>query len=207
MIFKGYERIDTAGVYDGLDSTSTTLALSARQGNVLNEKINQGRLVSQTTLTTATQTVTIEGLDIIRDGGVYDIEICGKTAVAADVFVRVNNLSPSTYWMYGWYWSNSATEDISSGALTFALRKDRTYWYCAHSLRPNMGRIEGTLSLNESSKYPMYSYRVHALWNATQLKSDFTCVLGTTVDNITSLWFQAQNTTFAAGTTFKIWKR
>ena len=95
MIFKGYERIDTASVYDGLDSTSTTEALSARQGNVLNEKINQGRLVAQTTLTAATQTVTIEGLDIIRDGGVYDIEICGKTAAAADVFVRVNNLSPS----------------------------------------------------------------------------------------------------------------
>ena len=70
-----------------------------------------------------------------------------------------------------------------------------------------MGRIEGTLSLNESSKYPMYSYRTHALWSGAQLKADFTCVMGTTVDNITSLWFQAQNTTFAAGTTFKIWKR
>ena len=51
MIFKGYERIDAPDVYDGLDSTSTEVALSARQGNVLNEKINQGGLVTKLTLT------------------------------------------------------------------------------------------------------------------------------------------------------------
>lgn len=207
MIFKGYERIDAPDVYDGLDSTSTEMALSARQGNILNEKINQGRLVTQLTLTSDTQTVTIEDLDIIRDGGIYDIEISGKAGAAADVFVRVNNISSSTYWMHGWYWTTSGTAEISSGSLTFALRKDRPYWYCAHSLRTALGRIEGTLSLNENSKYPMYSYRTHQVWNANQLKADFSCVLGTTVNNITSLWFQTQNTVFKAGTTFKIWRR
>ena len=207
MIFKGYERIDAPDVYDGLDSTSTEVALSARQGNILNEKINRGGLVAKLTLTSDTQTVTIGDLDIIRDGGVYDIEICGQSGTAADILVRVNNLS-STYWMYGWYWSTSGTtQDISSGSLTFALRRDRTYWYCAHSLRPELGRIEGTLSLNENNKYPMYSYQTRQLWQGSQIQSNFTAVIGTRVDNITSLWFQAQNTVFKAGTTFKIWKR
>lgn len=46
MIFKGYERIDAPDVYDGLDSTSTEMALSARQGNILNEKINNALLAA-----------------------------------------------------------------------------------------------------------------------------------------------------------------
>ena len=61
MICKGYERIDAPDVYDGLDSTSTEVALSARQGNILNEKINRGRLVTKLTLTSDTQIVTIGG--------------------------------------------------------------------------------------------------------------------------------------------------
>lgn len=207
MIFKGYERIDTAGVYDGLDSTSTTLALSARQGNILNEKINKGNLVAEVTLTSDTQTVTIEGLDILRDGGVYDIEVCGKTSTSTDVSFRFNGASAATYWMNGWYWSGTNTAEVSSGALTFALRKDKTFVYCAHAMRPTLGCIHGTITLNEANKYPMYNYQVDSVWSGYQLKADFSAVYRTTVSNITSLWFQAQSGTFKSGTSFKVWKR
>ena len=67
-------------VIDNLNSDSNTNALSANQGKVLNEKIN--KLVKTYTLASDANSFTIDGLDIQRDGGIYDIDIQFQQSIA-----------------------------------------------------------------------------------------------------------------------------
>lgn len=84
-------------VIDNLDSNSSTDALSANQGKVLNEKIN--KLVKTYILASDANSFTIDGLDIQRDGGIYDIDIQFKQSIANATAVRlnINNITSNNY--------------------------------------------------------------------------------------------------------------
>lgn len=84
-------------VIDNLDSDSNTNALSANQGKVLNEKIN--KLVKTYTLASDANSFTIDGLDIQRDGGIYDIDIQFKQSIAnaTAVILNINNITSDNY--------------------------------------------------------------------------------------------------------------
>lgn len=205
MIFKGYERIDTASVYDGLDSTSTTEALSARQGNVLNEKINNGKLVRKI-VTQGENVITISDLDIVSDGGIYDIEIIGKLNANADVYMKINGIS-SGYYQNGHYTSTSnGSESVSTGAYTWAYRPNMTAWYCAHSMRTQLSTIKGELILSPWSNV-QYNYQSRCCWTGMQIYSNFVGAMGGTITNITTISFEAAGTTFQPGTLIYIWRR
>lgn len=84
-------------VIDNLDSNSSTNALSANQGKTLNEKIN--KLVKTYTLASDANSFTIDGLDIQRDGGIYDIDIQFKQSIAnaTAVILNINNITSDNY--------------------------------------------------------------------------------------------------------------
>lgn len=84
-------------VIDNLDSNSSTDALSANQGKVLNEKIN--KLVKTYILASDANAFTIDGLDIQRDGGIYDIDIQFQQSItnATAVILNINNITSNNY--------------------------------------------------------------------------------------------------------------
>ena len=86
-----------ATVVDNLDSTSSIDALSANQGKILNEKIN--KLVKTYILASDANSFTIDGLDIQRDGGIYDIDIQFQQSItdATAVKLNINNITSNNY--------------------------------------------------------------------------------------------------------------
>lgn len=87
-------------VIDNLDSNSSTDALSANQGRILNNAIlNNSRLVSTYVLQNDSNIFTMSGLDIDRDGGIYDIYMQFQADSENDFAfgVRINGADSTTY--------------------------------------------------------------------------------------------------------------
>ena len=81
-----------ATVVDGLNSTSATNALSANQGKVLNEKIEE--------LTTYSTTEKVVGTWI--DGKtLYEITLTGTKTAAGDLIIDVSNLNIENFFFAG----------------------------------------------------------------------------------------------------------
>ena len=81
-----------------LTSTSTTNALSANQGKVLNDNKQNKLLVSDTTITSGTG-FTVSGLDINTHGGVYDIlfEYYFSAGVPTQPSMQINAITTAYY--------------------------------------------------------------------------------------------------------------
>lgn len=87
-------------VIDNLDSNSSTDALSANQGRILNNAIlNNSSLVSTYVLQDDSNIFTMSGLDIDRDGGIYDIYMQFQADSVNDFAfgVRINGADSTTY--------------------------------------------------------------------------------------------------------------
>lgn len=87
-------------VIDNLDSNSSTDALSANQGRILNNAIlNNSSLVSTYVLQDDSNIFTMSGLDIDRDGGIYDIYMQFQADSENDFAfgVRINGADSTTY--------------------------------------------------------------------------------------------------------------
>lgn len=86
-----------AEVIDNLNSDSEIDALSARQGKILNEKTN--KLVKEFTLAQDSNIFTVDGLDIQKDGGIYDVYVQFSQNItdATAVGLRINNIDTNIY--------------------------------------------------------------------------------------------------------------
>jgi hypothetical protein len=68
-------------------------------GNIdsFNAKLGSSTKIVDITTTTDATSISIDELDLIADGGVYDIVFNGKATTAADLFMRVNDISTNNY--------------------------------------------------------------------------------------------------------------
>lgn len=94
------EKIPT--INNTLTSTSTTEALSAAQGKILNDDLtslkNKSNLVRHIEINSTVNEVNIDNLDIVRDGGIYDILIyCYSGGTQRDWYMTINNQSTANY--------------------------------------------------------------------------------------------------------------
>ena len=61
------------------------------------DKLKVGKLITDYTLSSESNSINITGLDLIAHGGVYEIECELKVNTGADVSVRVNNITETNY--------------------------------------------------------------------------------------------------------------
>lgn len=157
-------------------------------------EVNQ--LVAEQTVTTATQNIIIENLDIIRDGGVYDfvLEGCNSTTQDSVIYIRFNEKENTRY--FGSLIANGSSTPY--GGTDNSVSQARVGVFAQ-----NPSLVTGTISL------PMGC----PVFNSTSfdVQSNIQLVLygGGYYDNqsnITSVRFN-NATTFAVGTKVKIYKR
>ena len=88
-------------VVDNLESKSITESLSANQGRILNEIKQDRNFIKSFQLEEDTGDFRIDGLDIIEDGGTYEVEMYLQHSKVNDfaVGIQINNLTDSR-WVY-----------------------------------------------------------------------------------------------------------
>ena len=161
-----------------------------------NPSYNVNQLVAEQTVTTATQSIIIENLDIIRDGGVYDfvLEGCNSTLQDSLIYIRFNEKSNTRY--FGSLIANASSTPY--GATDNSVSQARVGVFAQNS-----SLVTGTIS------FPMGC----PVFNSTSfdVQSNIQLVLYgggyyDNLSNITSIRFN-NATTFAVGTKVKIYKR
>lgn len=151
-------------------------------------------------------TILIDGLDLKKDGGTYDILIIGKSTVASDVFWTLPDLiNQSNYWSTGWYYSQNATADASGFATNTGTRTTKTNWYYAHSLRPDLTTIRSSISITNNEP-PKVRWRAECIWYGNQLMSDVIGVVSEIPTTITQMRYTVQIGNFKAGTRIIVYK-
>lgn len=90
-----------ATVVDNLESESETDALSAKQGKALNENKQDKNLIKTFHLENDNTEFIVDGLDITRDGGTYEVEMYLQHSKAGDfaIGIQINN-SDDAKWVY-----------------------------------------------------------------------------------------------------------
>jgi microcystin-dependent protein len=189
-------------VVDALTSISTVNALSANQGNILRTK--SSRAVIDYTIPTDTTAVTISGLDLLADGGVYDVIITGNTdnANARYIYGRMNNISTASY-------SHKFIQIDTVLTSSFTTAKTECIIGVVHGVAQVANTSEFRLSLEQYTGSGNRSvncsaeYAYSAIW-----EKSIDTFYNSTVFNLTSLYiYLAGADKMKAGTRIKIYKR
>jgi len=161
-----------------------------------NPSYDVSQLVKEVTVTTATQSIIIENLDIIRDGGVYDfvLEGCNSTTQDSVVYIRFNGKDNSRY--FGSLMANNNSGLY--GGVDNSVSQARVGVFAQ-----NPSLVTGTISFPMSC--PLFnstSFDVQSNMQVVTFGGGYYDALS----NVTAIRFNNQ-TTFAVGTKVKIYKR
>ena len=157
-------------------------------------EVNQ--LVAEKTVTSQTQNIIIDNLDIIRDGGVYDfvLEGCNSTTQDSLIYIRFNEKSNSRY--FGSLIANNSSTPYGSTDNSVSQARVGVF-------AQNASFVTGTITL------PMSCPLFNSISFDVQSTIQVVLFAGGYYDNqsnITSIRFN-NATTFAVGTKVKIYKR
>ena len=199
-------KLGKENIIDNLDSTSTTDALSANQGKILNDKAT--KLVAEATLDVASNKLTVSGLDIIRDGGVYDIVIVESSATSSPGghVLRVNDLTS------GYHSSFIIASGAAQGATNLFRKEYVTTGLCytnGWSQSKRKFYVTGTLIYYDANwiGFNGQSYVGSDTDNDYVNLVNGGAVINQNVENITSLNITASDGQIAAGSWIKVYKR
>lgn len=199
-----------ANVVDNVDSTSITDALSAKQGKILNDKINQLSLNVVVDYTFEDNNTCEKSFDVnLQPNEHYKIRIVGGLNSNEDVYLEINNIK-TNYYQTGEYINGSLTAE-GTLSKTIGYRSNKTGFYYAHSLRRTSSIIEGDLCLqfdvSDNCYYPVYQWQSKSCYSGAQFLSNSYGRLITEVESITTIKFWVSNTNyFRKGTRIQIIK-
>lgn len=169
----------------------------------INEVDRRGKIVYETTLTTATNTIEATDLDMAGEGGEYEFELIHAETTTVDLYITFNDIDTG-YFQEGIYWNNSLTANGSLNTTTFYRpNMERIYYGTGGSTTiafPGImkGRFKFT---NASNEKVYYEFKNVVSINGQQTITELYGVNSTTVDNLTSIKFVKSGTgSFLAGT-------
>lgn len=87
-----------------VDSALSTTSINPVQNAIITSSLNNkantsnvSKLVTDYTLSSASSSINLTGLNLINDGGVYDVIVVYKTSAGTDTYVTVNNITSNSY--------------------------------------------------------------------------------------------------------------
>lgn len=146
-------------IVDNLTSTSSTAALSANQGRVLNEKINNLETLNDNVLVDyrvapgGEKTVIFNNLPQFNDNYKFKIIIVGLSTADSDISVQINNITDNLYNQMGQYRNGTNTSDVSNYQYATGTRLKKNRFYYAFSIRNNLTNINAELSKTSNVIY------------------------------------------------------
>jgi hypothetical protein len=165
-----------------------------------NPSYEVSQLVAEKTITTPTNLITIDNLDIKADGGVYDFVLSGYNTAHQENIIKFQiGYNKTAFTSNRYYHQFMASYD----AIVYAGKSQGSGYSTIGVFAQNPSSITGSISLFENfAQGKTQSFDVQ---NSNQI---LICGFGyyDTVPNITELYFGI-DTTFAVGTTVKIYKR
>ena len=189
----------TNNIHDA-HNTSTTDTYSCNY-------INNKNLVFHTKLTEKSSSIECTGLDIVADGGIYDIRITGGVDGNADVFCKIDDMERSNYYHFGYYLEGTGTSsDVSSHTWKTGYRPQKNYFYYGHHMGRDGSVIEGTFTYTSTAPCIEYKWNAYCVLSGYQFFADVRGIYvgGTAMNKLTLAPQQAQ---FKVGTEVWIWKR
>lgn len=168
-------------VVDSLSGSSTTNAPSVR---AVNEGLANSKLVKEVELTTASNNITIDGLNLANDGGLYEVHFqVPSSPSSAGVFMKVNGAN-----------SNQSIYQEFSTSVTYTTAANR------------IGRLENNRYGYFMVNISLCEYIV-AISHGFDGSFAYTGHLRFTQNNLTTLQFTKEAGTFAVGTKIRIYKK
>lgn len=172
-----------------------------------NDKViyNSGTLVAEYIVSSPISSITIDNLDIKRDGGVYDIVIMEFTPTTSSGghLIRINGIIDGYWGRHFYYWNNITTPTVTthSGCLGFCNgwnQGSSLFFTTATLMYFNKDWIGFQAITNSNGTSSLDKYVT--VWQNCQL-------LFKEVPNITSLQINANDGLIGAGSIIKIYKR
>lgn len=136
----------------GLNINYNKQEIDAIKTNLLPSKANTSnvsRLIADYTLSSASSSINLTGLDLMADGGVYDVVVHYKTNAGCDANVRVNNISSGVY-------RTIQLQGYTGGGVSFGGGKNSTN-FPAGSVFANDSILSFTLS-QTSTSFAQYTF-------------------------------------------------
>lgn len=147
------------------------------------------KIIYETTLTKAGDTIEATGLDMVRDGGEYEFDLIHAEETLGDLAITFNDITTG-YYQQGLYHSGNLTADGSLTTVSF-YRKNKTRIYYGTGGTTDMSFPATTRGRfffsNISAKKVSYELKNMACINGSQAISDLCGVNDQSVDNLTSI--------------------
>jgi len=180
----------TKAEYDALNSHDANTFY-----NITDDVGNEGNLVAEVTVTSGTTSVKIDGLDLVADGGVYDIVITWQpvNTTADYAYLKLNTSTSGYAWIEKYYPSYAG--EYNYNASNFRIGHSGSYE--AFSVL--------TLVKSNVSGSGVFFESINGSFGSAQYSMNF---VGTnaTISNVTSMTFTMAQS-FKTGTRIKIYKR
>lgn len=168
--------------------------------------IQNDLLVKEVELTATATSVTIDGLDLLRDKQ-YEFEVIGGQSAYSDWWVRFNGDSSAKYYTAGRYDSgdnNGSNVELSKNS---GYRPASQGFYYALGLGP-IGIVRGKITYVKSNKTAVMEWETRDVGNKKQLIASAIGLYDEDISskNLTSVTFtiKTSGTTFSVGTIFRI---
>lgn len=203
----------TTQIVDDLNVNESGMALSAKQGKVLNEKVEtlntklNSNVVYEYTIPQNTTTVVINGLDLAGDGGLYTVHYTmkGTEANPTSLFLRVNDFTQGFHCIYS----------RSYGYITdmnYADAINPQSWYIGNSNAWQCGELTtasynyGIVHIMKSPDGIKMNSNFSYITQSCQYAGVYDCNLYSTTANLTKLTFWPSSGYLAAGSRIVILK-
>lgn len=167
------------------------------------EKLGASVLVAECTVNTATNSIIIDGLDILADGGVYDFVFQGGSSTWNNIWLDVNDGGYTFYRVE----NGGIGYRTSSGELSTSMYVEFGYDYAFLGGAANVcgSGVKGVIVLTNNQELKIYAEN-GVFVNGYQRHVNIYNAAGS-VDNIKKLKVTMHDANFTVGTTLKIYKR
>lgn len=177
--------------------------LKTNEKDNLVNAINEINLkVFEKVLDTDTDNVTIDNLDILRDGGIYDIFVYGNAISDGDTKIKINDVTGGYYCIAeGATYRNAASSDLS-GEFTSGYRPNKDSWtYGMYFSKDFNTNLNIRIFLNKSGDYPFGNARINSVHQGMSYEYNLAMQMDKPQNNISKISFDLPGK-FKAGTRF-----
>jgi len=181
------------------------LPFEGEQINVLD--YYNSKLIASYEFESANNSYTFNDLHLVPNK-IYKFKVVGASSTAENINLTINNIT-STYYQQCWYTSGTNTSSDANFTMTCIYRPNKGNFYTGMGMTPQTSVVEGTIQLinnpTYNKNYPVVSWKAYSLWSGYQRKASAEGVVGTEVNEITSLTFaMGNNYNFKVGTKIQI---
>lgn len=183
--------------------------------NDLNNKVDDLDVVYEKTLTSASTSITISGLDIVKDGGAYEVIFIGAASDVCDAGITLNGVREGySQSAFGYTYNNTTSSGDNAGTVATGYRPYKQWWYYGIALNKGFTSIVrfnlylSPLLKTSQSNCPY----AEGIASSTQVGRSWNYVItmqqSKAFDNITSITVTSTSTaTFSPGTRLIVRKK